>query len=260
MSVFTKSKKDVVMVKEKPTQSLAIKKKANELVAKVQSLDIIDQDSYAIAVSYKAMAKQLGIDIDAYWEPIVDPAYKTWKAATSKRGEMQKVQVQINKIVGEKINVYLGDMERERIKAQEEADKKALKVADKKIDLLLNKAEVAEAKGDFGQADLLRSKADNVFVEDVVIETQLPLTVELAGGLKGSMGGVDYEVTIENLQQLIDALAIHKLPLNVVKIEVSKKDAKAWAKSGMLPEGIHFGLKVEKKFGVRLTAETKGKE
>jgi len=129
----------------------------------IQSIQIIDQDSYDNAANVLLTIKRWRKDWELYWSPLKASAYKTWKDICAKHGEPDKMAETSEAIVKQKILAW--DQEQERIrqeaqrkaeaeaKAKEEAERKAraaememLEVDDADIEAVLSAPSTAVAE------------------------------------------------------------------------------------------------------------------
>lgn len=227
--------------KELQTQALSLKEQA-------QLISITDETSYLQAGQFAKNIKDHKAKIVAYFKPLKEAAHKAHKSITQREAEELEPLNIADAMVRGVINAYLNEQERLRKEAQAKAEAEATEKARKEQEKLLQRAANAEVKGDTEKAEALFEKAENVYIEPVIVPSEIQKTTKLDSG--SITRKTEIKVTVTDPFLFIKAIAEKKAPITVV--EFKPATLKSWVKSAGIKNGDISGLRIEEISGISI--------
>lgn len=193
------------------------------LLDKAKTLAINNPEDYLLAGTFKSELKaQLDMWVDKF-EPLRLKTKASYDEVLLQKKLVCEPYEQAIKVVGTAINAYATRLENERRAAQAKAEAQARADAEAERQRLLERA--AAAKTESKQEELLE-RAENVYVEPVLVERQIEKMVKTEGGKM--VQRKELEVSLCDMKLLCTEIAAGRVPITVVDIKPAV--LKSWVK------------------------------
>ena len=179
--------------------------KALTVSEQANALTITDKISYEAGRELLLNIKDLRKQISDTFKPIIDKANQAHKEAIAQQRKVESPLIEAEGIIKNRIGAFLAEEERKRRAEEDRLRKIAEQEAEERR---LAEAIAAEAEGDTEGAEAILD--DEIFVPPPIV----PKTVTTGGGI--SMREV-WQCRVENLMQLVQAVAEGKVPLSAVQ-------------------------------------------
>lgn len=194
------------------------------LLDKAKSLAVNNPEDYLFAGTFKGELKsQLDMWVEKF-EPLRLKTKASYDEVLKQKRIVCEPYEQAIKIIGDAINAYATRLENERRAAQAKAEAIARAAAEVERQKLLERA--AAAKTESKQEELLE-RAENVYVEPVLVERQVERTVKTEGGKMTQRK--ELEVSLADMKLLCTEIAAGRVPATVVDIKLA--NLKLWIKA-----------------------------
>lgn len=208
----------------------------------VKSFVIKTQDDFAKTAEWVSILKNQIKNIDRFFEEDIENTNKAHKALCKKRNDAKEPWMELLQKVSHIRSDYQVEQERIRLEAQRKAEAEAREVARKEQEALLARA--AAAKTVAKQEELL-DKAENVYIEPVIVPSVVDKKIELSFG--GSVSSQkDIDVIVTDVKAICKAVADGKLPVGI--IEIKNNALKTFAKLQSLKNGDIDGFVIKATF------------
>ena len=201
------------------------------IIERVSGLVVCDQKSYeAAAVLKKELKEQMALrinDFSPYYENAQD-AYE--KAKIARDGFKKQIALACEPyekaitIVGNALNDYATKLAEERRVAQAKSDAAARAAAEKERQALLERA-AAATKASTQEA--LLSRAENVYVEPVIVPREIAKTIKTEVGNITQREGI--EVIVTDIKLLCAEIGAGRVPVTV--IGEKQRELASWVKA-----------------------------
>lgn len=208
----------------------------------IDSFEIKTSEDFTKTAEWVSVLRSHISSIDKFFENDIENANKTHKSLCKKRNEAKDPWQELLTKVSSLRNSYQVEQERIRLEAQRKAEAAAREVARKEQEVLLARA--AAAKSVAKQEELF-IKAENVYVEPVIIPSIVEKKVELSFG--GSVSSQkDIDVLITDVKAICKAVFDSKLPVGIV--EIKNNALKTFVKMQCLKNGDIEGFTIHTTF------------
>lgn len=146
----------------------------------IATLSVVDEPSKAVANNYLVGIKALAKRISDTFDPLVTNAHGAWKAALKQRDIFLKPLEEAERVLKDKLRIYVLDQESKRLAAEAEAQRVA-EAAQRRADELLEKAVQVEQSGDVAEAEKLVQEATAAEAQAVEEKPIIPPKTTLEG-------------------------------------------------------------------------------
>jgi len=187
---------------------------------RINAVIVNDAESYATAGTLVIALDQLKRKINDYWNDPITKAFQVHKSLTAKRAEMLQPVDERRKSLTKKISEYLTLQEQIKREEQRALDE-ARRIAEQKERERLEKLAIkAEEKGNAEKAEILREKAEDVYIPPAIVIPEVEKTTRLETGTASQKKDIAVKVTDEKLvlKEIVDG----RLPIGIITISVPK--------------------------------------
>lgn len=213
------------MGNELSAQEQAQRQQGNLIIQKAEALQVVDDLTLQEAARFGQEIKGFADQIEAYWKPEIDSAYKTHRGLCDKKNALVNPLKKAILILKDRIGRYQVEQqqkrEEEERRREAEAREKERKLREKKE----REAEEALDKGQEEKAEALLEEAEEVYVA--------PKPVAAASKAEGVVTRYKYKV-----RRVVD---IKLVPVEYLSVDISKVEkVKNALKEGIEIPGILF--------------------
>jgi len=194
----------------------------NEIEQKLNSLQVIDEPSRAIAADTREQARQYDKEIFDEFDPDRDDAYQHYLKVKTRVEKMRAPFKRIMKAADDKMDAYLREEKHKRQEAQDKIDREAAEAKQREIDRLDKLAEKQMDAGRFDKAEETIAKAEDVASAPTPTIPSLDKTVKTESG--GTSSFLDFDLAIENALTVIKDISAGRLPFGLAKLDINKNE------------------------------------
>jgi len=203
-----------------------IEQQALTLYEKATLLKVVDQTSYAAAGELAKTLKDMKTQIVTFFAPMKKSTHEAWKSVCGRENEALNPVNEADALIRKSMGGYLDEQDRIRREEQRKAEEAARETARKEQERLLAQAAKAEVKGQAEKSEELLERAENVYVQPVLVPAAVEKTVSLDNG--SVTRKTDLQITVVDLKALCVEIAAGRVPVTV--IEAKPGALKSWAK------------------------------
>ena len=204
---------------------------------------IYDTESYVKAGEFlKGLLKAKKM-IEAYFKPIKQSAYQSYKEILAKEKEELKQLVEAEQTVRRLINKFLEEQEQIRIETQKQAEEDAKKKAE---ELRQNLLKQAELETDEKKKEELKLQAELVYAQPVTVNSAIEIVKTSNATLSAKK---DIEIEIVNIKEFLRRVIDGVIPSEMVKID--KAALKRWIKENNMDSVTGIKITYTRKVTVR---------
>ncbi len=196
------------------TQEVQLKQEALELKQTVSGLIVKTQEQYDQAADLLLKVKERKKQINSWFDPLVKAAFAAHKTLKDRQNETLAPAIEAERKIEYEMKNYI--MEQDRIQA--EAQRKLDEEAARKSKELEEKARIAAENGKESRAEKLLEKAEATVAP--IVAPSVQTTTRTESGTTSIKRHT--EVTITNVNLLIQQIAAGVVPATVVEISESK--------------------------------------
>ena len=188
------------------------------ILERCKSLKIKTAEDFARSAEDYAVVNKHIKEIETYWEKPIDEANKAHKSLCALRTDALKPWQLIRGKISAERNNYQIEQECIHQETQRKAEEQARKIAEKEKQKLLEQAIKAEEKGKTDKVEVLLEKAEQVYIEPVIVESNVEKKTELSFG--GSLSSQkDFDVEVTDAMAICKAIVNSILPLGIIEFK-----------------------------------------
>lgn len=225
---------------------IQIRNKTTNILKKIESFAVIDEQSYGEACSFLTMSKELQEKIAEYWADDKKSSHATWRGICKKESDMLLRTREIDSLLNPKIGAYLKKLEDKR-RTEEQRLENEKEATRKKLEL---QARQAEQKGQTRKVAIIQEKIAVIEETPTEVAPAFDKKLDLGSGKSVTTKPRDWEFKITDLALLLGGITTGKIPLEIINVTIAKIPAKNWVRDTGITSAP--GLDIEEKFGVSI--------